>query len=119
MMGSTVKNERHDDAEINEMARRIVEQNRQKQMQQPGVVHPGGYHPMGGMQMQRPGQPMISNYFSNRQNVASTSENGLKKVEKLIGKTESWKRFDAKIQRNSTFFHRRRVPERQIWLGRI
>ena len=30
MMGTTVKAERHDDAEINELARRIAEQNRAK-----------------------------------------------------------------------------------------
>ena len=63
MMGTTIKNERHDDAEINEMARRIVEQNRQK-LAQPGM--PMGYPPgmaPGGMQMVRPGQPMISNYM--------------------------------------------------------
>ena len=63
MMGTTIKNERHDDAEINEMARRIVEQNRQK-LAQPGMPmgSPPGMAP-GGMQMVRPGQPMISNYM--------------------------------------------------------
>lgn len=60
MMGTTIKNERHDDAEINEMARRIMEQNRAK-MTQPGMP-PMGYPGMPGagpMQMARPGQPMI------------------------------------------------------------
>ena len=66
-MGTTIKNERHDDAEINEMARRIMEQNRAK-LAQPGMP-PMGYPGMAGgpMQMARPGQPMISNYLPNQQ----------------------------------------------------
>ena len=54
-MGTTIKNERHDDAEINEMARRIMEQNRAK-LAQPGMP-PMGYPGMAGgpMQMARPG----------------------------------------------------------------
>lgn len=83
-MGTTIKNERHDDAEINEMARRIVEQNRQK-LAQPGM--PMGYPPgmaPGGMQMVRPGQPMISNYMQGgnvhlgQQQGTSTSKDGKK-----------------------------------------
>ncbi len=123
-MATAVKSERHDDAEINEMARRILEQNRQKQMQQPGVstkiqsndfpmfvhqcqchflfqvVHPGGYNQVGGpMQMGRPGQPMISNYFqsNSRQNqlqaAPNADQNGLKKVDKLIDEDSRKGRF--------------------------
>jgi len=67
MMGTTVKTERHDDAEINQMAQRIIEQNRQKAGQQPGMP-PMGYPPggqPGHMAMSRPGQPMIQNYLTN------------------------------------------------------
>ena len=64
MMGTTIKNERHDDAEINEMAKRIMEQNRAKVAQQPGL--PMGYPGQipGQMAMSRPGQPMIQNYLT-------------------------------------------------------
>ena len=100
MMGTTIKNERHDDAEINEMARRIMEQNRAK-MTQPGMPMgypgmPGG--PGGPMQMARPGQPMIQNYMSgNQQNVhlpgkASTS-NGTMKPEKALDEDSRKGRF--------------------------
>ena len=67
MMGTSVKTERHDDAEINEMARRIIEQNRQKSGQQAGMP-PMGYPPHAGGQMamsNRPGQPTIQNYLTN------------------------------------------------------
>ena len=97
MMGTTIKNERHDDAEINEMARRIMEQNRAK-MTQPGMP-PMGYPgmPGGPMQMARPGQPMIQNYMSNQQNVhlpgkASTS-NGTMKPEKALDEDSRKGRF--------------------------
>ena len=80
MMGTTIKNERHDDAEINEMARRIMEQNRAK-MTQPGMPPMGpGYPGMPGagpMQMARPGQPMIQNYMANNQNQQNNSMNNL------------------------------------------
>ena len=66
MMGTSVKTERHDDAEINEMARRIIEQNRQKSGQQPGMP-PMGYPPHAGQMAMsnRPGQPTIQNYLTN------------------------------------------------------
>ena len=66
MMGTTVKTERHDDAEINEMARRIIEQNRQKSGQQAGMP-PMGYPPHAGQMAMsnRPGQPTIQNYLTN------------------------------------------------------
>ena len=71
-MGTVVKSEpRQDDREINEMARRIIEQNRQKAAQQPGV-HPG----YQAMHMARPGQPGIANYFQNNrfgQNTAAST----------------------------------------------
>ena len=79
-MGTTIKNERHDDAEINEMARRIMEQNGAK-MTQPGMPPMGpGYPGMPGagpMQMARPGQPMIQNYMANNQNQQNNSMNNL------------------------------------------
>ena len=101
MMGTTIKNERHDDAEINEMARRIMEQNRAK-MTQPGMP-PMGYPGMPGagpMQMARPGQPMIQNYMANNQqngnnlpgNKASTS-NGTNKPEKALDEDSRKGRF--------------------------
>jgi len=67
MMGTTVKSERHDDAEINEMARRIIEQNRAKAGQAPGMPPMGypGQQPGHPMAMSRPGQPMIQNYLTN------------------------------------------------------
>jgi hypothetical protein len=57
MMGS-VKTERHDDHEINELAKKIAEQNRAKMTAMaPGVPgYPGSMHPL---QMARPGQPGI------------------------------------------------------------
>lgn len=66
MMGTSVKTERHDDAEINEMARRIIEQNRQKSGQQAGMP-PMGYPPHAGQMAMsnRPGQPTIQNYLTN------------------------------------------------------
>ena len=63
MMGTTVKQERHDDREINEMARRIAEQNRQKAAQAPMGVHPG-YPGTAQLQMtQMRGQPAIHSYL--------------------------------------------------------
>jgi len=63
MMG-TVKAERQDDHEINEMARKIVEQNRAKLSTAAG---PAGYsNGMQHMQMARPGQPGIQNYLAGR-----------------------------------------------------
>lgn len=57
--GRVVKSEpRHDDHEINEMARKIVEQNRTKV----NMMHPNSGH-MSHMQMARPGQPVIQNYM--------------------------------------------------------
>ena len=58
MAGAVKQEPRHDDREINEMARRIAEQNRQKVQQTPGVAQPG-YQ----MTQARPGQPTIQNYF--------------------------------------------------------
>ncbi|XP_040580546.1 uncharacterized protein [Lepeophtheirus salmonis] len=61
MMG-TVKVERHDDHEINEMAKKIVEQNRAKISQNALQIggHPGN-HPLA-----RPGQPSIQSYMGQR-----------------------------------------------------
>jgi len=86
-MGTTVKTERHDDAEINEMARRIMEQNRAKvaQQQHPQMA-PMGY-PMAQLQMSnRPGQPMIQNYLTNTSVLAkaSTSKPELANAERPI-----------------------------------
>ena len=58
---------REDDAEINALARKMMEQNRQKMNPAvPGVVPGGG----GPMQMVRPGQPGIQNYLSYQQQQA-------------------------------------------------
>jgi len=89
MMGTTVKTERHDDAEINQMAQRIIEQNRQKAGQQAGMP-PMGYPPGQPMAMSRPGQPMIQNYLTNNnmhlanQQKAGSSGEALKKVDKAL-----------------------------------
>jgi len=57
---ATVKQEpRHDDREINEMARRIAEQNRQKVAAQPMPGVPQGQYQMTQVR----GQPAINNYF--------------------------------------------------------
>ena len=58
--GTRVKAERQDDHEINEMARKIVEQNRNKV----GLVQAGMPMQPGHMTMARPGQPMIQNYMN-------------------------------------------------------
>ena len=60
MMGTTVKTERHDDAEINAMAKKIAEQNRQKVMTA-GTPIVG---PNGQVTYARPGQPAIHNYMN-------------------------------------------------------
>ena len=89
MMGTTVKQERHDDAEINQMAQRIIEQNRQKAGQQPGMP-PMGYPPGQPMAMSRPGQPMIQNYLTNNnmhlanQQKAGSSGEVKKNVDKAL-----------------------------------
>ena len=75
MAGAGKQEPRHDDREINEMARRIAEQNRQKVQQTPGVAQPG-YQ----MTQARPGQPTIQNYFGNKAGAGPTSQsrrNGL------------------------------------------
>ena len=60
MMGA-VKTERHDEHEINEMAKKIAEQNRAKlTAMPPGPGYPNGIHPM---HLARPGQPGIQNFF--------------------------------------------------------
>lgn len=86
MMGTSVKAERHDDAEINEMARRILEQNRAKVAQQPGL--PMGYPAPGQMAMSRPGQPMIQNFLAGGHQAAGYKQQASvgdgKKLEKSI-----------------------------------
>lgn len=71
----TVKKERQDEQEINDMARKIREQNRAKVNSIApnglGYANPTGLipgmGPNGQMAMARPGQPMIGNYFNGRQ----------------------------------------------------
>lgn len=63
MMGTSVKTERHDDHEINELARKIAEQNRNKVA---GMAPHAPGHAPGMMQMARPGQPMIHNYMQQQ-----------------------------------------------------
>ena len=102
MMGTTVKSERHDDAEINELARRIVEQNRAKVAQQPGIAPMPGY-PGGQLQMSaRPGQPMISNYMQGAQQPrATTSAKVEQKVEKALDEESKKGRFGwAEFEKN-------------------
>ena len=93
-MGTVVKSEpRQDDREINEMAKRIIEQNKQKAAQQPGV-HPG--YPGQAMHMGRPGQPGVPPYYPNRpgQNTgASTSTAPVQEVEKKIDEESRRGRF--------------------------
>jgi len=74
MMGTAVKQERHDDREINEMARRIAEQNRQKVIQTPGGQpgFSGGQYQMSGIR----GQPAIQNYFRNGNTGAANASGG-------------------------------------------
>ena len=76
IMGTVVKSEpRHDDREINEMAKRIIEQNRAKAAHQSGI--PG--YPGQGMHMARPGQPGMPPYYQHNRlpNAgASTSTQG-------------------------------------------
>lgn len=98
-MGTTVKSERHDDAEINEMARRIIEQNRAKAAQQApmqAVGYPG--MPPGSMQMGRPGQPLIQNYLQqttwpSTSGVPITNLTDGQKAEKLIDEDSRKGRF--------------------------
>jgi len=93
-MGTVVKSEpRQDDREINEMAKRIIEQNKQKAAQQPGV-HPG--FAGQGIHMGRPGQPGVPPYYQNRagQNIAaSTSTASVPEVEKKIDEESRRGRF--------------------------
>ena len=90
-MGTVVKSEpRTDDREINEMAKRIIEQNKQKAAQQPGV-HPG-YPGMPG----RPGMPGVPPYYQNRPGQtagASTSATAPAEVEKKIDEESRRGRF--------------------------
>ena len=89
-MGTVVKSEpRTDDREINEMAKRIIEQNKQKAAQQPGV-HPG--YPG----MPRPGVPGMPPYYQNRPGQtagASTSATVPAEVEKKIDEESRRGRF--------------------------
>ena len=103
MMGTSVKTERHDDAEINEMARRILEQNRAKVAQQPGIAPPG--YPAGQLQMSagRPGQPMISNYMTGGAAGAPVKapSSEPKKVEKALDEESKKGRFGwAEFEKN-------------------
>ena len=104
MMGTSVKTERHDDAEINEMARRILEQNRAKVAQQPGIAPMPGY-PAGQLQMSgRPGQPMISNYMTGNNGIPKATTSAViepKKVEKALDEESKKGRFGwAEFEKN-------------------
>lgn len=102
-MGTTVKAERHDDAEINELARRIAEQNRAKLAQQPGVAPMPGY-PGGQLQMSsRPGQPMISNYMQGgpQPKPTTSGQDQKQKIEKAIDEESKKGRFGwAEFEKN-------------------
>ena len=116
MMGTTVKTERHDDAEINEMARRIMEQNRAKVAQQPGMA-PMGYPNQGQLAMSgRPGQPMIQNYLTGnnghlnnaKPGQNSQSSDSSKKPEPALDEDSKKGRFGwAEFERNPIpYIHR-------------
>lgn len=78
-----VKTERHDDHEINELAKKIAEQNRVKMTAMPQGMpgYPGGMHPMTLM---RPGQPGISNFMMANGSRIQMQENGAVAEEKRI-----------------------------------
>lgn len=104
MMGTSVKTERHDDAEINEMARRIMEQNRAKVAQQtPGMPmgYPGGVPGQLAMSA-RPGQPLIQNYLNNSHLKGANSNNSSElKIEKAIDDESKKGRFGwAEFEKN-------------------
>ena len=72
---AAVKTERHDDHEINELAKKIAEQNRAKMTAMPMAVP--GYPGMPNMmQMARPGQPGIQNYYRQSGGGGPHAENG-------------------------------------------
>ncbi len=68
MMGSSVKSERHDDQEINELAKKILEQNatkvRQQQLQQQQQQHYAATAAHNMHMARQPGQPLIQNYLT-------------------------------------------------------
>ena len=61
MMGATVKTERHDEAEIAELAKKMIETNKAKTL----AAAPPPTYPQHQLQMARPGQPGIQNYLNN------------------------------------------------------
>ena len=92
-MGTVVKSEpRHDDREINEMAKRIIEQNKAKAAHQSGV-HPG--YPGQDMQMSRPEQPGMPPYYQhNRQpNAGASTSTQVQEAEKKIDEESRRGRF--------------------------
>lgn len=105
MMGA-VKTERHDDHEINELAKKIAEQNRAKMTAMPPTApgYPGSMHPL---HLARPGQPGIQNYFG--QTRGPTQENGVVEEKRIddesrrgrFGWCEFEKNFIPYIFRNS------------------
>ena len=74
MMGSSLKSERTDDHEINELAKKILEQNatkvRQRQQQQQLQQQQQYAASLQGnaVQMARPGQPLMHNYLTQQVN---------------------------------------------------
>ena len=101
-----VKTERHDDHEINELAKKIAEQNRAKMTAMPPTApgYPGSMHPL---HLARPGQPGIQNYFG--QTRGPTQENGVVEEKRIddesrrgrFGWCEFEKNFIPYIFRNS------------------
>ena len=70
-----VKEERHDEAEINDLARKIKEANRAKLAQTAGMPP----NPMAGggpVAMARPGQPAIQQFFNGANGTTPTATNG-------------------------------------------
>ena len=81
-MMAAVKTERHDDHEINELAKKIAEQNRAKMTAMPMAVP--GYPGMPNMmQMARPGQPGIQNYYRQSGGGGPHAENGVAEEKKM------------------------------------
>ena len=78
-----VKTERHDDHEINELAKKIAEQNRVKMTAMPQGIsgYSGGMHPMNLM---RPGQPGINNFMIPNGGRIQMQDNGAVAEEKRI-----------------------------------
>lgn len=89
-----VKSERHDDPEINEMARKIAEQNRHKV----GLAPPPGVHG-GPLSLARPGQPTLHNYLPASGSSGGCGPGGASKSAEAKAKEEGEKKIDNDSRR--------------------